>query len=107
MHVSATGLHHVVDMPTSFPEPVILSFRWTRVNKGSGERIAGNILGAIFTPESSKNKNGMFANAKIKEIKDLYVVRGIKSIRSTQTALYTMKENVRNFLYLNWGEGNT
>ena len=54
--MSTTGLHHVVDMPISFPEPVIVSFRWTRVNKGSGEKIAGNIHGAIFTPESSETK---------------------------------------------------
>lgn len=51
-----TALHHVVDMPISFPEPVILSLRWTRVNKGSGEKIAGNIHGAIFTPESTETK---------------------------------------------------
>ena len=43
-------------MPISFPEPVILSFRWTRVNKCSGEKIAGNIHGAIFTPESNETK---------------------------------------------------
>lgn len=54
--MSTTGLHHVVDMPISFPEPVILYFRWTRVNKCPGEKIAGNIHGAIFTPESNETK---------------------------------------------------
>lgn len=56
MHLSTTALHRVVDMPISLPEPVILSLRWTRVNKGSGEKIAGNIHGAIFTPESTETK---------------------------------------------------
>ena len=56
MRLSTTALHHVVDMPISFPEPVILSLRWTRVNKGSREKIDCNIHGAIFTPESTETK---------------------------------------------------